>query len=251
MIKILIVDDELEICKLVEEIFKRKGYAVIVATNGHDALTIFEKENPQIVLVDIVMPNMNGIEVLKKIKKRNKETKVLMLTFIDDPLKKQEAHSLGANGYITKPFSTENLEDIVSRQVQELLKAKILIVEDQEEILTSLSDIITRSFKCEVFKAIDGKEAIKQLKEIDFDLVILDIKMPGINGLDVMKTVKKIKKLPDILVVTAWDSGIVSDDFYKEGIVDCLHKPVNPKILIKKAESILMKKGKLIKKHKD
>ena len=125
---------------------------------------------------------------------------------------------------------------------------KILVVDDETETLEYLAKQIERFLKCAVYKSDSGQDAIDKMAGIDFDLVILDIKMPEVNGLDVMRETSKIKKLPDILVVTAWDSAEVVDEVIAAGAIDYIPKPVSSETLLEKVKTILEKKGKYIKK---
>lgn len=125
-------------------------------------------------------------------------------------------------------------------------KVKILIVEDELETTRFLKRLLQTHIKCEIYEAVDGKDAIEKIKNDDFDLVILDLKMPGINGVDVVKTVKNYKTLPDIVVITAWDSPKVADDLIKEGALDYMVKPIAADHVMIKVKNILGKKGKCI-----
>ena len=108
--KILIVDDDSKICTLLEKFLIKKGFYPITATNGEGALEKVEKENPTIVLLDIKMPGMDGITVLKKIKEINEHMAVIMITGVKDESIAKEAMELGAYDYITKPFDLNYLE---------------------------------------------------------------------------------------------------------------------------------------------
>lgn len=123
---------------------------------------------------------------------------------------------------------------------------KIIIVEDEVETTRFLKRLLQTRLKCEVYEAVDGKDAIDKIQKDDFDLVILDLKMPGINGVDVIKTIKNYKPLPDILIITAWDSPKVADDLIKEGALDYMVKPIEADHVMIKVKNILEKKGKYI-----
>jgi len=122
MIKILILDDEEGICEQLGGFFKYRGYKVLSATNGKDAIAIIKKENPEILLLDIKMAGIDGLEVLKKAKKENADVKAVMITALDGEETKSQAKELGADEYITKPFSYDVLEKLIIRLVNEILK---------------------------------------------------------------------------------------------------------------------------------
>jgi two-component system response regulator (stage 0 sporulation protein F) len=108
--KIFIVDDEIEICNIFYDFFTPKGHEVIKATSAKEALEKVKTENPNLVFLDIRMPVMDGIEVLKQIKKIDDTITVIMVTVLDDEKTAQKAIKLGAYDYVTKPLSFDYLE---------------------------------------------------------------------------------------------------------------------------------------------
>jgi len=118
----LVVDDEPGICDILKKTFSPIGFTVLTATDGRTALSIIKNEKPGIVFLDIRMLGMSGLEVLGEIKKSDSSIKVIMITVLDDDKTRQEAKRLGADEFVTKPFISENLEEIVRRQVGELIK---------------------------------------------------------------------------------------------------------------------------------
>ena len=127
-------------------------------------------------------------------------------------------------------------------------KPKILIVEDEIPTLQRFKGLIDKLIECELYEATEGLGAAEKMKAIDFDLVVLDIKMPGLNGLDVIRQVKKEKPLPDILVVSGWDSTQVAQKLIEEGALDYLPKPLDLDIFILRVRHILEKKNMYIEK---
>ncbi len=114
MVKIMVVDDERDICDFVKNFFTLRGYQVYSAHNGEEAQRIAEKEDPLIVLQDIRMPGYDGIESLIRIKNRWPNNRVIMVTCIDDIEKMKAAKQYGADGYITKPLVLEDLVKAVT-----------------------------------------------------------------------------------------------------------------------------------------
>lgn len=122
MIKILILDDEKGLCEHLEQFFKYRGHTVFTATNGKDALSIIKKQKPQILLLDVRMEGIDGLEVLKKAKEGNPNVKAIMITAMDDEATKLRAKELGADEYLTKPFSYDVLERVIIHTVNEVLR---------------------------------------------------------------------------------------------------------------------------------
>ena len=111
--KILVVDDEEQICELLDKFLSQEGYQVITAATGEEALEKLEEESPQLVLLDIRMPGMGGIECLRKIKEKNEKIGVIMTTAVGDTDTIKEAISLGVNDYILKPIDLDYLGKLI------------------------------------------------------------------------------------------------------------------------------------------
>jgi len=122
MIKILVVDDEPGICDILKKNFSSIGFRVFTATSGPEALELAEKERPKVIFLDIRLLGMSGFEVLQKIRQLDGRAKVNIVTVLADEETKSKARELGADEFITKPFISEDLEGVVIRQVNQLLK---------------------------------------------------------------------------------------------------------------------------------
>ena len=120
MRKLLIVDDETDICDFVKNFFQERGYSVSAAINGEDALAIVKSDPPELILLDIKMKGMDGIATLKHIRDINKNIKVIMVTANEDQDKMDEACRLGACEYITKPLVLDHLERTVENNLKEI-----------------------------------------------------------------------------------------------------------------------------------
>jgi DNA-binding response OmpR family regulator len=120
MERILIVDDEIEICNALKEYLSIKGYTVETAQDGTRALEKIKDFNPHIVLLDIIMPKIGGIDLLLKIKKINPKTGVVMITAVTDESIGRKAMALGAYDYITKPLDLKHLETVLMVKMVEI-----------------------------------------------------------------------------------------------------------------------------------
>jgi DNA-binding response OmpR family regulator len=122
MNKLLIVDDEVEICEFLKSFFEDRDFDVAVANGGAQALEKVALFHPEVVLLDIQMPGMDGLQVLKKLKETYPKVKVIMVTAVETQEKIEEAMRLGADNYITKPLSLEYLEKDVQDKIDILAK---------------------------------------------------------------------------------------------------------------------------------
>ena len=113
MLRLLVVDDEIDICDFVKNFFKERNFEVLVAYDGKEALEVVKSKKPEIVLLDLRMPVMGGMETLKEIQNINSDSKVVVVTAIEDTDTAEEAKHHGAVEYITKPLLLEQLERTV------------------------------------------------------------------------------------------------------------------------------------------
>jgi DNA-binding response OmpR family regulator len=113
MKKILVVDDEIAIRNLLKEFLTRKGYDVYTASDGRAAIAEVKKIRPHLILLDIMMPGMGGIDTLKEIRRIDPKVGVIMVTAISDQHLGKRAIELGAFDYITKPLDFDYLETAV------------------------------------------------------------------------------------------------------------------------------------------
>jgi len=118
MHKLLVVDDENDICDFVKTFFKDRGFSVFTATNGEEAIFVTKKEKPDLVLLDIKMKGMDGLAALRHIKELDRNIKVIMVTALEDQDKMHEAYKLGACDYITKPLILDYLENAVLKNLK-------------------------------------------------------------------------------------------------------------------------------------
>ncbi len=118
MPKLLIVDDEIDIREFAKSYFRKRNIEVFTASGGVEALEIITQEKPNLVLLDVRMEEMNGVEVLKKLRDAGNLTKVVMVTGVKEETTIQEAERLGVTGFIHKPLILDELEKIVLKELR-------------------------------------------------------------------------------------------------------------------------------------
>jgi two-component system alkaline phosphatase synthesis response regulator PhoP len=121
MKKILVVDDDPHIQELSRMILQDRGYEVITAENGVQAIQRVRDEKPDLVLLDVMMPDMNGVDVCRTLKKMSPEVEsmpIVMFTILDDVIDRKRAEDAGCNGYFLKPFRAEDLVAEVEKYLE-------------------------------------------------------------------------------------------------------------------------------------
>ncbi|MFC1599171.1 response regulator [Candidatus Omnitrophota bacterium] len=118
---------------------------------------------------------------------------------------------------------------------------KILIVEDEQETREGIKKYLTRAFSCEVEEAADGDKALQKITAARFDLIILDIRLPGLSGIDILKKTKD--KNLKFLIISGYDSLSVAEEALNEGAQDYLTKPFSMDLLSQKVKQLLGNAG--------
>lgn len=168
--RILIVEDELQLARLMELELDHEGYAVKVSHNGREALGLLQEEEFDLVLLDIMLPEMDGVEVCRRLREFS-DIPVIMVTARDAVPEKVEALDTGADDYITKPFA---IEELLAR-IRALLRRKNNALKEDNNVLT-IADLVIDKDKYEVKRA--GQEV--ELTKKEFDLLVYLAENKGI-----------------------------------------------------------------------
>lgn len=220
--KILIIEDEKNLLEAIEKKFTIEGYSVFTALDGEAGLAQAKISKPDLILLDIVMPKMNGYEVLENLKKDKNLSKipVIIISNSGQPVEIEKILTMGADDYLIKAefdpsevmikvkdllAKKENEEESIKNktEVKEKLK-KILIIEDDPMLLDlCVSKIKSTGF--DIDASLDPQEGLEKIVKNKPDLIILDIVLPGIDGFEILKKIrtnsdKNIAKIPVIVL---------------------------------------------------
>lgn len=144
MERILIVDDDDELRGNIKEILEDSGFNTDDVSSGHEALNLLKINNYNIILLDLMMPGMNGMETLVKIREKNRQTKVIMITAFATVANAVEAIKKGASDYITKPFKIDDLVNTIRCSLEEAKFEANVKNLDIDDTISSLSNSIRR-----------------------------------------------------------------------------------------------------------
>ncbi len=171
MIKILIIEDDKAIRLSLEEDLINEGYSVEMATNGLQGLAIAQKQNHDLILLDLMLPGMDGLEICKQLRKENVSTPIIMLTAKSQDFDKVIGLELGADDYITKPFHSHELR---ARIKAVLRRTQNRGPNTQDRIKIDHFEIDSSKYE---FK-LRGK--VIPLTQLEFDLLALLMRNPGV-----------------------------------------------------------------------
>ncbi len=175
MTKVLVCDDEIDIVTALRIYLESDGYQVLCAYDGLEALSIMEKEDVQLVLLDIMMPGMNGIETMARIREKS-NVPIIFLTAKSQDTDKILGLTLGADDYVTKPFNPVELQARVKSQLRRYMQlgGNDEIKKDQEDLIVN-GPIVLNDRAKEV--TLDGQKV--SLTRTEYDILYLLMSNPG------------------------------------------------------------------------
>lgn len=240
--RILVIDDEEIICTLLKDTLTDEGYQVETVTNGTDGLEKLIRGEPfDILLTDIRMPKKDGIQVLKEAKNRVPDIITIIMTGYPSLETIRESSEYNAFDYITKPLDPDEVCECIKRSIEVRKLSRelkipekppsILVVDDMQSALFLSEGILQdEGYHAEI--AQNGQEALERFKQKHFDVVVADLHMPGMDGIELLNNIKKqdIKTL--VIIMTARpgiDSAIMA---FRHGAYDYITKPIDPDTII-------------------
>lgn len=234
--KILVVDDDGRIRDLLVETLEAIGYQACGAAGARAALKMVDAEEYDLVIADIVMPEMSGIELLSQLSINHSGLPVVMITgnAYEELLK--GARSAGAAALLTKPFRISQIE----RAMEEALGKKresmaVLLVEDDPIFLEFLGDSLkTKGYA--PLKASNAAQALKMAKEYPVRFAILDLNLPDLHGIELLNRLKKDNPYLPVALITG--QSFSEEDTVSAGAEWLLKKPFQLEELYRAIESV-------------
>jgi len=258
--RVLVVDDILPNVKLLEARLNSEYYDVLTATNGPEALEKAEQESPDIILLDIMMPGMDGFEVCKRIKENPATTHipVVMVTALTDAEDRVRGLEAGADDFLSKPINDTALmarvrslvrlkitvdewrirentanqlgvaNDAVSPMKEPVEHAKVLIIEDQDFEINKFTGALAID-QDEVYTVLNGTEALRKIQEQPFDLLIVSLNLQGEDGLRLcshLRSNERSRSTPIIMIGVEEDMNRIARGL-EMGVHDYIMRPVD------------------------
>lgn len=245
--KILIVEDEPDVFKVLSKRFLSAGYQVHGVQDAVMVMTEVLAFKPDLIMLDLMLPGGGGLSVLEKIGiiSSTQNIPVVVLTGIRNAEYKKKVLAAGVDAYVEKPYEFEEL----LLKIQEILGGqkgtahmtkKILVVDDEKDVVSVLLKRL-KAHGYEAASAGDGQEALNIIKKEKFDLVILDIMMPGMDGAElggILKNDPKTKNIP-LIFLTALGVKIKKVGYEIAGPDIVFAKPFDIQELLNKIDEIL------------
>jgi len=207
--QILVVEDEPDIAELIRYHLEGDGYRVTTAARGEEALAKAHQEKPDLITLDIRLPDIDGFEVLQQLKS-DEETADIPVVIVSIVPERGDGFRLGAVDYVTKPVDEGRLLSAIGAI---LPKEDLVLVVDDDRDTTRLAQEVLGRAGFTVRTANNGFEALAVARQEQPGLILLDLKMPGLDGYEVLKRLKRDRATQDIPVVVV--TGSVTDEEVK------------------------------------
>ncbi|MCI0604879.1 response regulator [bacterium] len=198
-----IIEDDPDVSAMIKMLLEDEGFAVIPAKSGKDALTIAREHKPDLITLDIYLPDMNGFHLLERLRTDplTSNIPVIVLSVLVD---KEKGDSFGVFDYLEKPIDVEKLHQILGK-ASDLIDSreaplKIMIVDDDTSTLEFFDECLSRE-GYEVSTVLGGKEALDRAKDVNPSLILLELLMDDHGGLDVLRELKSEPQTRDIPVI--------------------------------------------------
>lgn len=227
-IQLLLVDDDIDFAESLADMLDVRGYGVTLAHSGQKALKLAEDREFDMVLMDMKMPGMNGIECMTALRKFRPGISVVMITAFTQNEFIRQAMDSGALAVLSKPISPETLLKTIPPLPE---RSSILIVEDDEDLATELSGIL----EAEGY-AVTTVPTMAAAKEVlagnGVDLLVLDYRLPDGTGADLIAWLGAQRRSQDTVVITGYPEEVLARMPYIS-IEDTLVKPFEPDALLR------------------
>ena len=245
---ILVVDDERLIGDMLRVVLAPHGQQVLMALSGAEGMKLFQGYRPDLVILDLGMSSMGGLETLKEIRAIDARVPVIMLTALGTTAEESLARQLGVNEFLSKNLSLDVTLEVVRRYINALSRkdhpfemkvsagttesesgsyqGHILVVDDEPLV----GEMVRRYFGrrgYRVVTALDGESALAICESERPDLIVLDMYMPGMMGLEVLHELRARNYTGSIVVLSASQDESLLATSLMDGAIDVMAKPVD------------------------
>lgn len=227
--RVLIVDDDPAVRMTLAANLELEGFEILEAESGAEALELVKRESFDVLVTDIRMPGMNGIELLRALKTQKADLVAIVMTAFALERLVDEGIAEGAYTILRKPFDVGLLASLVSRAAQ---RGAVLVVDDQPEVAGALSAAL-ESVGIRAIEASDGAAALARLARANVDACLVDLVMPQMTGAEVCRQIRHHHDHVVVLTMTGEDVPDLIHQASASGSYSCLRKPFGVQALLR------------------
>lgn len=262
--RVVVADDDTDVREVVAEYLEMHGFEVLQAANGLEALLQVKRMRPGAVMLDLQMPRLGGLDALRRIRVFDPTIAVVVATAETDADVHRQAQALGAAAVLVKPValsdllaalgaaepsssgpvavSTSPIEAPSSSGRPAISAVRVLVVDDDPEVRAMLEEFVTAQ-GYQSRGASDGATAVREIVQAPPDVVLLDIQMPGLSGVEALPTIRAVAPHIAVIMVSGTDDVGVAKRALACGAFDYVVKPIDLAYLARSLETALMMKA--------
>jgi len=237
--RILLVDDNEDFLDSTRDVLEMEGYEVVTATSGEEAVPLAAAQSFDLIVMDIKMPGMNGVESFIEMKKNNPRIEVIMATAYSMQELITQALAEGARAVLQKPLNMEQLFKSIEAIRSKGTGGFVLVADDDLALCDSIKDNLEHE-NYSVCTANNPAEVVKKAESRLFDVLLLDMNLPLLNGLEVYRQVKAVQ--PGIVAVLISGYAREMSDLINQTLEESAHaflrKPIDMRQLIEIVDDI-------------
>jgi len=227
MTRVLIVDDDIDHAESLADVIEMRGHTAQLAHTGEEALRQFRASHFDVVLLDVKLPGINGVETFLEMRKIRPTAQVMMMTGFSVEQLVMQAIEGGALGVLHKPFAATRVLELFSAVKP---RGRVLVADEDPGFIESVLPML-RGAGYAVEVAATGAEALDKMLRQEFDCLLLDLHLPVLSGAELYaQLVKAGRKLPTVLVTA--EDGVGTDSPLPPQIRGMLFKPLDPAALL-------------------
>ena len=247
---ILLVDDNEEFIDSIKDILEDEGFRIVTAHSGEEAVLKVETRKFDLILMDIKMPGMNGVESFLKMKQSDPDVRVVLFTAyaLDDLIQTAQQHGVWA--VLKKPLEMPQLFRTIDGARRREQGGCILVADDDLALCDNLYELLTDA-GYGVALASNGLQAVEEVRQHAFDILLLDLKLPELDGLEVYRRIKTIQPRLVTILMTGFaeELNALIQQAIRESAYTLLTKPIDmDRLLPMVKEVIAARKSGIIKK---
>lgn len=220
---VLVIDDDPSARDLMARFLEKENLRVVTADNGRSGLEMAEKLKPDVITLDVVMPDLDGWAILSTLKTNPelKDIPVIMVSMLGD---RNTGYMLGAADYLIKPIDREQLSRTLHKYRCDIGTCKLLLVEDDEPTRVMMRSLLARE-GWRIKEAENGKVALEMVQKELPDLILLDLMMPEMDGFDFLHAIRSIEGGSEVPVVVLTAKDLTQEDRLRlSGSVESIHQ---------------------------
>jgi CheY-like chemotaxis protein len=255
MVKVLVIDDDRMNCDLLQAVLTRHGYDVHSATSGIEGLNLFRQHAPRVTILDLRMPEMDGLTVLKEIRAIDPHAPVIILGGGATETQENQARALRVTDFVRKGLSLDVLVEGVNRVVQQPSKKQeaggfqpgattetgetVLVVDDEQLV----RDLLVQFLSLRGYRALgvkDGAQALSMTEQAPPDLILLDLMLAGMSGVEVLRRLREKHFNGAIIIVTGSSDEELLEEAWSLHPQEVISKPIDLEKLLAIIQLVLV-----------